>query len=150
MRPSASTKAAAERCDTATPLGTPVDPDVKMIQASSSTVGGATIGTALVLGCGAAPSYNLTRSPSPSAGTNSPVPATIPRTPASPNTRRARSSGSSASTGTYAAPAAITARIETYSSFEPDGMRTPTRSPRRTPASCRAAAVFHTRASSSR
>ena len=38
-RASASTKAAAERCVTATPFGVPVEPEVKMIQASSSTVG---------------------------------------------------------------------------------------------------------------
>ena len=36
-RASASTNAAAERWVTATPLGTPVEPEVKMIQASSST-----------------------------------------------------------------------------------------------------------------
>ena len=34
-RASASTKAAADRCVTATPLGVPVEPEVKMIQASS-------------------------------------------------------------------------------------------------------------------
>ena len=39
MRASPSTNAAADRCVTATPLGTPVDPDVKMTQASSSGVG---------------------------------------------------------------------------------------------------------------
>jgi hypothetical protein len=37
-----------------------------------------------------------------------------------------------------------------YSSFVPEGMRTPTRSPRRTPASCSLAAVRPTRAISSR
>ncbi len=55
MRASASTKAAAERCVTATPFGTPVDPDVKMIHASSVTSGGGTVTTAWVLGCGASP-----------------------------------------------------------------------------------------------
>jgi hypothetical protein len=35
---SASTKAAAERCETATPFGAPVEPEVKMIHASSSGV----------------------------------------------------------------------------------------------------------------
>ena len=46
-RDSASTNAAAERWVTATPLGVPVDPDVKMTQASSSGVGsGAARGTA--------------------------------------------------------------------------------------------------------
>ncbi len=39
---SASTNAAAERCVTATPFGVPVEPDVKMIQASSSSRGGST------------------------------------------------------------------------------------------------------------
>ncbi len=35
IRDSASTNAAAERCETATPLGVPVEPEVKMIHASS-------------------------------------------------------------------------------------------------------------------
>ncbi len=39
MRDSASTNAAAERCETATPFGLPVEPDVKMTQASSSGSG---------------------------------------------------------------------------------------------------------------
>ncbi len=55
-------------------------------------------------------------------------------TSASPKTSSARSSGSSASTGTYAAPAASTARIETYRSLVPEGTRTPTRSPGPIPA----------------
>ncbi len=55
----------------------------------------------------------------------SPSSVTIAVTRASPNTSSARSSGSSASTGTYAAPAASTDRIVTYRSFVPEGMRTP-------------------------
>ena len=39
MRASASTRAAAERWEIATPLGLPVDPEVKMIQASSRVRG---------------------------------------------------------------------------------------------------------------
>jgi len=163
-RASASTNAAAERWVTATPFGTPVDPDVKMIQASSSTSGGGTATIACVAGCGASPSNSAAARASPvasatasasaprgpDAGTYSPAPVMIPRTAASPNTSRARSSGSSASTGTYAAPAARIPRIEMYSSFEPDGIRTPTRSPRRTPASWSRTAVAPTRAMSSR
>ena len=68
---------------TATPFGVPVDPDVKMIQASSR------------------PSGDAGRQPR-----EEPVPRTRPAsvitatTSASPNTSAARSSGSSASTGT--------------------------------------------------
>ena len=40
-RASASTKAAAERCETATPFGVPVDPEVKITQASSPGSGSA-------------------------------------------------------------------------------------------------------------
>ena len=47
----------------------------------------------------------------------------------------ARSSGSSASTGTYAAPATRTAAMATYSSVVPERIRTPTRSPLPTPTS---------------
>jgi hypothetical protein len=50
-------------------------------------------------------------------------------TPASANTSSARSSGSSASTGTYAAPAARTPRIAMYSSAVPEEILMPTRSP---------------------
>lgn len=84
IRASASTKAAALRCVTATPLGVPVDPEVKMIQASSSGVGrspGSPLGP---------PSRRL-------------MLRSLPRTaatPASVKTTLARSSGSSASTGT--------------------------------------------------
>ena len=39
MRASASTSAAAARCCTATPFGLPVEPEVKITQASSSRVG---------------------------------------------------------------------------------------------------------------
>ncbi len=110
-RASASTKAAADRCETATPLGVPVDPDVKMIHASSSGAGGATSGSAEVEACAAAAgrmqrASAAAASASPAApvpaarGVNSPVPVTTPATRASPNTSRARSSGSSASTGT--------------------------------------------------
>ena len=79
---SASTKAAALRWLTATPLGFPVEPEVKMIQASCSTPGraaGASLRPLTVSSC--------------------PAPTTA-RTPASPKTSSARSSGSSASTGT--------------------------------------------------
>ena len=112
---SASTKAAADRCVTATPFGVPVEPEVKMIHASSSSPGGVATGAACVLGCGGVPSNSASGEASGSTssliGSNEPRPVTTPRTPASPNTRRARSSGSSASTGTYAAPAAMAARI---------------------------------------
>ena len=69
-------------------------------------------------------------------------------TSASPNTSSARSSGSSASTGTYAAPAASTARTDTYRSLVPDGTRTPTRSPRPIPALARCRRTCSTRVSS--
>ena len=39
IRDSASTNAAADRCETATPFGVPVEPEVKMIQASSDGSG---------------------------------------------------------------------------------------------------------------
>ena len=38
-RASASTNPAADRCETATPLGVPVEPDVKITQASSAGSG---------------------------------------------------------------------------------------------------------------
>jgi len=82
---SASTKAAAERWLTATPLGNPVEPDVKMIQASSAGVGS----------CG--PASNLDRLLTVG---RKPSGVITPMTAASPNTRSARSCGSSASTGT--------------------------------------------------
>ena len=83
-RASASTKAAALRWVTATPFGFPVEPEVKMIQASSFRPGrrGPTR-----LGC-------VERSVT---ARSAPMTA---QTPASPNTISARSSGSSASTGT--------------------------------------------------
>jgi hypothetical protein len=80
---SASTNAAALRCVTATPFGVPVDPDVKMIQASSWASGA------------------TARQPRDEPGPRSrPSSAMIATTLASPNTNSARSSGSSASTGT--------------------------------------------------
>ena len=84
IRASASTKAAALRWLTATPLGVPVLPDVKMIQASSVRSGSSS-------GAGSAASSvdRMTRSA-----------VTTAATPASLNTRLARSSGSSWSTGT--------------------------------------------------
>ncbi len=80
-RASASTKAAAEPWLTATPLGLPVEPEVKMIHASSSGAG------------------TPVRRPG-SASIVSPSSISTAHTPASPNTSSARSSGSSASTGT--------------------------------------------------
>ena len=119
------------------PSGRPVEPEVKMIHASSSTVGG---GDREIVACSGAVARPRTGRrlrvvggrPATIGAYTPPSPMT-PRTRASPNTSRARSSGSSASTGTYAAPAARMPRIETYSSFEPEATRTPTRSPRRTP-----------------
>ena len=87
---SASTNAAALRWVTATPLGVPVDPEVKMIQASSSGVGG--------LEVAALPGSTVRPGVAAAAMARS-LPTTA-RTCASPNTSRARSSGSSASTGT--------------------------------------------------
>ena len=86
-RASASTNAAAERWETATPLGVPVEPEVKMIQASSP---GAGLGAPARVRPALAAAW--TRSPG-----SSPMTAA---TSASPKTVRARSSGSSASTGT--------------------------------------------------
>ena len=80
-RASASTRAAALRWLTATPFGVPVEPEVKMTQASSSGRGGVS-GWEPV---DAVTSSSLSRTSD---------------TAASPNTSRARSSGSSASTGT--------------------------------------------------
>ena len=95
---SASTNAAALRCVTATPFGVPVDPEVKMIHASSR------------------PNGDAARQPrdEPELRTR-PCSVITATTFASVNTSSARSSGSSASTGTYAAPAASVARIATYS-----------------------------------
>ncbi len=84
IRDSASTKAAALRWVTATPLGFPVDPDVKMTHASSSGVG-----SSRAVGCGSARRGLIVRASPMTAATS-----------ASPKTVRARSSGSSASTGT--------------------------------------------------
>ena len=95
---SASTNAAALRWVTATPLGVPVEPDVKMIHASSRGSG--------------RPARHPRDEPCPRTR---PCSVMTPTTPASPNTSAARSSGSSASTGTYAAPAAIVDRMATYS-----------------------------------
>ncbi len=88
IRASASTKAAALRWLTATPFGVPVEPEVKITHASSVRSGSSS-------GAGTAASSveRMTRSA-----------VTTAATPASLNTRRARSSGSSWSTGTYAAP----------------------------------------------
>ena len=83
-RDSASTNAAADRCETATPLGVPVEPEVKITQASSC-------------GSGSKPSFR-SRAP-PRGEMTSSLPMTA-ATSASANTVRARSSGSSASTGT--------------------------------------------------
>ncbi len=81
---SASTNAAALRWLTATPLGLPVEPEVKMIHASCSGPGRAA---------------DTAASARPVASMRPPAPSTA-RTPASPKTSSARSSGSSASTGT--------------------------------------------------
>lgn len=80
---SASTNAAALRWVTATPLGVPVEPEVKMIQASSRPSG--------------APARQPRDDPGPRTSRASVMTAT---TCASLKTRSARSSGSSASTGT--------------------------------------------------
>ncbi len=80
---SASTKAAALRWVTATPLGAPVEPEVKMIHASSSGPG------ARRAPAGAVP-----------PGASTPSGPRTAQTPASRKTVAARSSGSSASTGT--------------------------------------------------
>ncbi len=91
IRDSASTKAAAERCDTATPLGRPVEPDVKITHASWSRPGsaGSSGSAGWSPGAGAVRREAIARS----------LPITA-ATSASSKTRRARSSGSSASTGT--------------------------------------------------
>ncbi len=94
IRASASTKAAADRCETATPLGTPVEPEVKMTHASSPT-----------LTCGRARRGDReavrAREARTLAGTvtwrRGPTTAV---TAASEKTRSARSCGSSTSTGT--------------------------------------------------
>ena len=96
IRDSASTKAAALRWVTATPFGVPVEPEVKMTQASSSRSG----------------SSAMRAGPGRRVAIASPAP-TIAATSASPKTSRARSSGSSASTGTYAAPASRIPRMAT-------------------------------------
>ena len=112
IRDSASTKAAALRWETATPLGLPVEPEVKMTQASSSGEG--SCGAADASGAAGIPADGTAAAdgaPSadalPSAGAvpapvgvmtrSSPITA---RAAASSKTTRARSSGSSASTGT--------------------------------------------------
>ncbi len=73
-RASASTNAAAERCVTATPLGLPVEPEVKMIHASSSRPGGPTSSRGV-----------------PRSTSSRPAPRTA-QTPASAKTSSARSS----------------------------------------------------------
>ena len=86
IRDSASTKAAALRWVTATPFGLPVDPEVKITQASSSVPGGA---------------GSIGERPCPTAVvvTTRSLPM-IAAAADSSKTTRARSSGSSASTGT--------------------------------------------------
>ena len=84
IRASASTNAAALRWLTATPFGVPVEPEVKMTQASS--VGR---GSSSTPGSASGPVERITRSV-----------VTTAATPASRKTSRARSSGSSRSTGT--------------------------------------------------
>ena len=121
MRDSASTNAAALRCDTATPLGRPVVPDVKMIQQSSVSTG---------------PRRRRASTSRPGVVRRIPSAVNTAATSAWPNTSSARSAGSSTSTGTYAAPAASVDRIDRYRSTVPDGMRMPTRSPAPTPCSC--------------
>ncbi len=133
IRASASTKAAALRWVTATPFGVPVEPEVKMIHASSSRFGPRTTGV---------PDGAAVPGPMPSS-------VTMAVTCASENTSSARSSGSSASTGTYAAPAARMERIVTYRSLRPEVMRTPTLSPAPTPASFSAYAPAITASASS-
>jgi len=86
IRDSASTKAAALRWVTATPLGLPVEPEVKMTQASSP--GSTSRASAAPEACAGAVGV-MTR----------PLPITATEADSS-NTTRARSSGSSASTGT--------------------------------------------------
>jgi hypothetical protein len=86
MRPSASTKAAADRWLTATPLGLPVEPEVKITQQSSPGLGARRAG---VSASGRSVMRVRVR---PSVMTAA--------TPASSHTVRARSSGSSTSTGT--------------------------------------------------
>ena len=97
-RDSASTKAAAERCETATPFGVPVEPggeDDPGVVRGLGELGLAGHGVAVAL-CEMTSSLPITAATSASA-----------------NTSRARSSGSSASTGTYAAPAIRTPMIAT-------------------------------------
>ncbi len=79
-------------------MGLPVDPEVKITQASSSMP----ISIGPVTGSGESPVGETVRS--------RPM---IAVTSASPKTSWARSSGSSKSTGTYAAPASIAPRIAT-------------------------------------
>ena len=85
IRDSASTNAAALRCVTATPLGRPVVPEVKMIQQSSSTVGRR---------CRAGSSGRS------GSVTSMPWAVYTAATRAWPKTSSARSAGSSTSTGT--------------------------------------------------
>ena len=121
IRDSASTNAAALRCETATPFGRPVVPEVKMIQQSSVPTG---------------PRRRPSSTTRPGAVTRRPSAVKTAATSAWPNTSSARSAGSSTSTGTYAAPAASVDRIDRYNSTVPDGMWIPTRSPAPTPWSC--------------
>ena len=97
IRASASTKAAPLRWLTATPLGLPVEPEVKITQQSSS-------------GLGSRRSIGGRCGPRGVMSSSSPTTAA---TSASPKTVLARSGGSSASTGTYAAPASSTPAMAT-------------------------------------
>ena len=92
IRDSASTKAAALRWVTATPLGLPVEPLVKMTHASSSMPGSVTVAVAAIRRC-----ERAGRTTRLSIRRSFPITATAPD---SSKTTRARSSGSSASTGT--------------------------------------------------
>ena len=118
IRDSASTKAAALRWETATPLGLPVEPEVKMTQASSPGEGACGAAGASAAPGASADASDVLEAPAV-AGPNPPGdepagsgagPAVVrvmtrpspitARAADSSKTTRARSSGSSASTGT--------------------------------------------------
>nr|BFE29897.1 hypothetical protein GCM10010200_021480 [Actinomadura rugatobispora] len=117
------------RCVTATPFGTPVDPDVYITYARSSA-------------------DTRTSGPSGRGSSIKSSPVRTTDTPASATIARRRSTGCPASSGTYAAPAFNTASNATTRSAD-RSITTPTRSPGRTPRPTSACARPFARPSSS-
>ncbi len=140
-QPRSPTRPATLPCGTATPLGTPVEPEVYMTYARSSapTRTGTRASAGLTAtAAGVRSSSSTTSSAAASTGTASRV-ARVHTTadgPESASRNATRSAGYPGSTGTYPAPVFHTASSVTSRSAE-RSISTATRSPRATPRSAR-------------